>query len=311
MLILNEYDPSDLKSKALNSLLFLTLSVVLGLALFNLIGLYLMQYCLQTTEKGIMEVISNPQNSPNSRFTFLAVQGIISLGTFVIVPFLFLRYHENTYLEYQPQWKNATLRILLPIFILVLIVMPANSWIMEMNQNFPFPDGFKQWALTKENSLKELTKFLTDLNGFGEISVGFLVIAIIPAIGEELIFRGIVQRKLQIIFSNPHIGIVLAGILFSAIHIQFYGFFPRMALGVLFGYLYFYSGNIFLPIFAHFVNNGFTLLMVLLSNKGLIDFDIENEEPFPIWLAILSLGVAFLLFLFIRKKIKDVFIISK
>jgi hypothetical protein len=108
------------------------------------------------------------------------------------------------------------------------------------------------------------------------------VIAIVPAIGEEFLFRGIVQNLLLNVSRNIHLSIWISAFLFSAIHFQFFGFVPRMLLGALFGYLYFWSGNLLYPIAAHFINNGFTLLMIYLFRSDVINFDIESTESVPI-----------------------------
>ena len=122
--------------------------------------------------------------------------------------------------------------------------------------------------------------------------------AIIPAIGEEVLFRGIIQRKIFHKIGDMHISIWLTAILFSAIHLQFLGFFPRVILGAMFGYMYAWSRNLWTPIFAHFVNNATTLLMVYLSNQQLIAVDVENPESSITWTgALMSLVLTAVLLL--------------
>jgi len=103
-------------------------------------------------------------------------------------------------------------------------------------------------------------------------------------------FRGILQNKLSEVL-NIHWAILISGILFSAIHLQFYGFFPRMVLGVVFGYLYFWSGNWWMAVWGHFLNNAITLVSIYLYNRQGIEFDIENTENIP-----LSIGLGALVF---------------
>ena len=121
--------------------------------------------------------------------------------------------------------------------------------------------------------------------------VALVVVAVVPAVGEEVLFRGILQRNLTRWTGNVHAGIWLAAILFSAIHVQFLGFVPRMLLGALFGYLYVWAGNIWIPILAHFVNNGFTILMVYLYQRKVVPVDIESNESVPLAAALVSAGV--------------------
>lgn len=126
-----------------------------------------------------------------------------------------------------------------------------------------------------------MTEFLTEFDSLGRFIIGFVVVAIIPAIGEELIFRGILQNKLEVYFKSAHLAIIVSSLLFSGFHLQFYGFIPRLLLGILFGYLYYWSRSLWYPIFAHLINNGLTLIMIYLYQTGKITIDIESEESYP------------------------------
>ncbi|MEL7006274.1 MAG: CPBP family intramembrane glutamic endopeptidase, partial [Bacteroidota bacterium] len=112
--------------------------------------------------------------------------------------------------------------------------------------------------------------------------VAIIVIAVIPAIGEEIVFRGMLQNELHTASKNAHVAIWVSAIIFSAIHMQFFGFFPRLLLGALFGYLYYWSGNLIIPILAHFINNGFSLVLVYLSTGEGLFGNPENTESAPL-----------------------------
>jgi membrane protease YdiL (CAAX protease family) len=116
-----------------------------------------------------------------------------------------------------------------------------------------------------------------------------VVFAVLPAIGEELAFRGIVQNELHRWWKNPHVAIWVAAIIFGVIHMQFYGVVPRIMLGVLFGYLYWWSGNIWVPIIGHFINNGFMVLMMFLAQRRAVNINVESTEPESLTLSLLSL----------------------
>ena len=147
-----------------------------------------------------------------------------------------------------------------------------------------------------------MTEFLTTFDSFIKIIVGLIVIAVVAGIGEELIFRGLIQRKFYKGLNNPHLAICGAAIIFSAIHMQFYGFLPRMMLGALFGYLYLWTGNLWVPIAAHIFNNGFAVVMFYLSHIGVIGVDIEELETFPIPAVIASLFLSAALLWYFRKE---------
>ena len=102
------------------------------------------------------------------------------------------------------------------------------------------------------------------------------MVAVLPAIGEELLFRGVIQKIFINWTKNAHWGIWISAILFSAMHLQFYGFVPRMLLGVAFGYLLVWSGSMWLPIAAHFFNNGIAVIAMYLIDKGLLSPEVET-----------------------------------
>ncbi|MDZ7777205.1 MAG: CPBP family intramembrane glutamic endopeptidase [Bacteroidales bacterium] len=111
---------------------------------------------------------------------------------------------------------------------------------------------------------------------YGALAANLLLIAVIPAIGEELFFRGVLQKVFTDWFSNAHAGIIITSVLFSALHMQFFGFLPRFVLGVLFGYYFYWSRSLWLPIFAHFINNGAAVVVAFLAARGSVDVDYEE-----------------------------------
>ena len=112
-------------------------------------------------------------------------------------------------------------------------------------------------------------------------------------------FRGIVQRKFYIAFKNPHLAIWLSAFIFSAIHLQFYGFFPRMLLGAMFGYFYFWTGNLWVPILGHIFNNGLALILIHLVHLKKVSPDLEklNIIPLPILLVFSALFASLIYYL--------------
>jgi membrane protease YdiL (CAAX protease family) len=111
------------------------------------------------------------------------------------------------------------------------------------------------------------------------------VIALIPAIGEELLFRGVIQGS---IFKNTniHVAVLLTSIIFSAFHLQFYGFLPRMVLGILLGYSLAWSGSLWLPVLIHFINNGAAVVFAWFSGLDQLPFnqDLIGTEPGDEWI---------------------------
>lgn len=252
----------------------------------------------------LLAVLENPVDFPSSKTPLLIIQGISSLVGFVALPIFFLtvikKYRPNIFF----QAKTITPAIVLIAGLFTITFMVVNSVFVEWNASLKLPEflqGFENWARGLEDNAAMLTEFLTDFDGPGQFILAFVVIAIIPAIGEELVFRGMLQNYAIGFLKNPHLAIWITAILFSTFHLQFFGFVPRAFLGVAFGYLYFWSGNLLIPMIAHLINNGFTLLMIYMYSTNTIAFDIENSESPDILTVAPAVVVSFiLLFLFHR-----------
>ena len=244
--------------------------------------------------------LASPPFTDDKRVPLLLIQGIGALGGFIGGGIIYLKYLTgiNTFDLFRspslPMWS------VVQSFVLVISFMFVNTYFIEWNMNIDFPgfmQSFERWAQEKESDLAVLTEFLTEFNSPGEFLLGFIVIALITAIGEELVFRGILQNQLNLYVKNVHLSIIITAIIFSGFHFQFYGFIPRLFLGVLFGYMYYWSGNLLFPILAHFINNGFTIILVYLHKVGMIDMNIESQESFPLQV-ILTFGLIFVYMLF-------------
>jgi uncharacterized protein len=186
------------------------------------------------------------------------------------------------------------------VIVLALVIIPVTNYTGMLNSKMNLPgwlSGLEAWMRTKENYASELTGLLMKSTGIGALIINVIVLAIIPSIAEEMIFRGILQQILCRIFRPYHIGIWITAFLFSAVHFQFFGFFPRLILGLSFGYLFYWSGNLWLAVIAHFINNA--VLVVIshfmgwneLGNKasGLA----EKQILFPLIPALMSVGILY------------------
>jgi len=164
----------------------------------------------------------------------------------------------------------------------ILLAFPFVFWLGELNQAVRLPEWMT--GMEKETA-KQMQAFLKVNNGY-DILVNLFVIGLIPAVCEELCFRGAFQRIMINVTHSPWVGIILTGMLFSAFHLQFQGFLPRMFLGIVLGALYWYSGSLWTSIIAHFFNNAVQIIAVSYAPKYV------NESPtIPIYAALLS-GIA-------------------
>ena len=231
------------------------------------------------------------------------MQGIGSFTGFILLPWLLLKYYYKGQLRDFSSTVTSTQLVLLTVFI-ALFFMGVNAPFIEWNQNFVFPEalsGLEEKLRALEDTLAQTSTFITNFDSPGQLILGLIVVAVIPGIGEEFVFRGLVQNHIYGISKNIHVAIWVGALLFSLFHLQFYGLVPRMLLGAMFGYLYYFSGNIIYPMVAHFFNNGFTLVMLYLFQQNMVDYNIEDTEVLPWFQVIFTAFLTLVLFIaFIR-----------
>jgi len=304
---LEEYQPNKSRS-IFASLLLLAGFVMLGLIMGNLLGILLALPLFGADYQALLQALSDPTLSPSSRPALLIIQACSSLFGFVLSPLLFYVLIEKGKPSRLFHDKHLDAQLLLLVGLVVVTFMAVNSVIIEWNMGLDLgalSPAFEQWASAKEEQLKELTAYLTRFDSLGGLLVGMVVIAVLPAVGEELVFRGLGQRMFHGLTNNKHAGIWIAAFLFSFIHLQFYGFFPRLLLGALFGYIYVWSNNLWYPIFAHFVNNGFTLAMLYMYQQDVTELNVEDTESVPVYTAVLALVVTVGILYYFRTKILE------
>jgi membrane protease YdiL (CAAX protease family) len=254
-----------------------------------------------------MAKMIDPTSFPEFRTPLYIMQGAATLIGLGLLPSLFWFAVEHKGITSWFAGKKFYGVTLVITFVMTVSFMATNTIFIDWNAHLHFPDsmkGFEDWARTYEDRAEELTKYMTQFSSAGEFLLAFVVIAILPAFGEELVFRGMLQPQLFRATKNIHVAIWITAILFSAFHIQFFGFVPRMLLGALFGYLYYWSGNLLMPMFAHFVNNGFSVLMLYLNQKGISEMDMESTESAP-WPAVIIFTLVAGAMLYYFKKFYD------
>ena len=251
----------------------------------------------------IQQVAQAPAASPQGWSLLMMMQGVLlfvagaggALGLASALGYGWAEY-------FSPRRLGAA-EWLLVVAVLIIVTLPFMSTIIAWNAGAHFPavlHDFEVWARTSEDRAAVLTKFLTNFNSPVRFWVGVLVIGLVPAVAEELVFRGVIQKNLVRWFS-PHLGVWLGAAIFSAIHMQFFGFVPRFVLGLVLGYLYLWSGNILVSMAAHFTQNAFQLVLLYLAQRGQFGwgFDPDSSDALPWALAIpsvlLSAGLLYVL----------------
>ena len=256
-----------------------------------------------------MSIISNILETPSD----MSYEGIdrkmlmISNAVFLLlflVPYFVIRNNVN----YNLRMRKVAFYPLVLVMLSTVFFIIINSPIIEWNKEINFPEflsSFEFWAQAKEKQLEAVTIHLVSFENNLEYLIGILTIAIIPGFCEEYFFRGVLQKNLSLLIKNHHIAIFISAFIFSAFHLQFYGFFPRLLLGILFGYFYYWSGSLTYSVIAHTLNNFFSLTLFYVASKGLfgenIELDINSSPDIPLLIIIGALIIfCYLIFLLIR-----------
>jgi membrane protease YdiL (CAAX protease family) len=221
-----------------------------------------------------------------------------SVGTFIIPAFLFSYLFEGDFFSYY-KFRNPTgLTPMILVVLMIVSVIPFINYTAEINLKMEVPiRALDQLLQNLEDAAEEMMAAFTATKSISGLLLNLLMIGVIAALGEELIFRGLLQRLMMGMVKNIHLAIVITSILFSAFHFQFFSFLPRFILGMILGYMMYYGRSIWYPILAHFVNNAMGVVYYYFNSKGSADDMLEEigtSTMIPV-AAVISL-VLFLLF---------------
>jgi len=216
-------------------------------------------------------------------------QIVQEIGLFLLPPLIAALLFSSAPLDYLKLSRASRWQAWILTLLIMVVCLPWMNWMITLNESMVLPEWLEpmeRWMKETEQKALEITKVFLDVYTTGGFLMNLLMIAILPALGEELLFRGLLQRLFSEWFGNIHLAILLAGFLFGAMHLQFYGILPRMILGMLFGYLFYWSGSIWIPVFAHFLNNGAAVTLSYLGNIGWTDLNYETfgSTTSPVWI---------------------------
>lgn len=220
-------------------------------------------------------------------------QAISSILMFIAPPLILYAFTRNQPMrEIGFRRYNSAWMLLIGV-ALMFVSLPLTNLLTSWNEKMNFGTALESLeAMLKqmEDAAGDLTERMLQVDTVWGLLVNLVVIALIPAVGEELTFRGVLQQLLIKRCKNAHVAVWLSAFIFSFIHFQFYGFLPRMFLGVLLGYMFYYSGSLWTSILMHFVNNGVAVVVAFLDYKGLANVDWEHfGATSNIWILMLSL----------------------
>ncbi len=286
-------------------LFWLIFLVVLSALIFSILGLAAGKLLFHRNLSSLLGMLSQPESEPAKSFLYI-FQLINQIGMFILPPLLFaylFSTHSGRYLKIS---RKPSLMLLLLGGLSIFTMLPFINWLAEINAHMTFPDalaGIGEWMKAKEVQADRLTEVFLQVKSPAGLGLNLLVIALIPALGEELLFRGLLQRLLGEWTKNIHVGVILTAFIFSALHLQFFGFLPRFLLGLMLGYLLEITQSLWVPVIAHFVNNATLVILFYLHYNGFITMKMEDFGSTRNYFVIaLSLLVTVGLFYGMKKK---------
>ena len=265
---------------------FLQLLIFAGIAVgcFMIFGFIGTLVLAKITGLDLME-LSDPDQwdySNPALLTFIRGMLVIQfIGLFIIPVFLFARLSDSRPREWLGLAPAKPLYFILGIIVLI-VALPFVDWSGTINhQLIPETTSIGKWMKASEESAAKQIEFLLKRQNIQDLLFNLLFVAVFAGVGEELFFRGVLQRLFIKIFKNAWAGILVTAFIFSAFHFQFYGFIPRFILGILLGLIYWYSGSLWPAIVAHFAYDAFAIIMIYfnpaLAEQDSVTISLGNQ----------------------------------
>ena len=284
--------------------LFLLLGLIILSSLFSAFaGLLIGKLYFGIGLNDLPAYIANPQTTEAIAFVKF-YQLINQFGAF-IVPVIFYSFLVSAdvrgylYLDRKPGLMS-----LLISGLVIFTILPFNHYLLEFNQNINFPEmlsGIENWMTDYEAKAKILTESILRTDSIGVLMINLIIVALIPALGEEWLFRGVLLKLFKQITGNFHWAVLITAFLFAALHLQFISFLPRFLLGIMLGYMFVLTRNLWVPIFAHFINNASSVIIFYLHYNNKIKVSLENfgastNIVYVIGSLLISIWLMFILF---------------
>ncbi len=192
--------------------------------------------------------------------------------------------------------KQLSIKQTVLVILITVTALFLSGSLAELNEKIPMPTSFIKKARELEELYKNAMLSMAKMNNIGDYFLSLLVIALAPAIFEEVFFRGGLQNILIGWTKNAWVGIIVTSIIFSAVHGSYFGFLPRVGLGIVLGLVYFNSKNIWLNIIMHFLNNAIVVTQMYYLTMMGKSIEKVMDESMPIWFGIFAITGLVILF---------------
>jgi uncharacterized protein len=272
-------------------------AIVGGIASFlPLLGKIDFSNLTSLTAKGLMDIIMNPDNANAVRL----MQFISTLFLFFLPAWSYAKLCHNKAVPHLGFIKTPSIKQLILVFAVMFFALFIVGALAEVWQQIPFPKNWQLKFKAAEAEYNKQMQVMARMNGVRDYLISLTIVALLPAMFEELFFRGALQNLFSRWFKKPVWAIVITAIIFSAIHGSYDGFVPRFVLGFILGWLFYRTGNIWINIAAHFINNAIGITVLYYYSKPGVATDLSKiDDHFPIWMGLVGIaGVVGLLYAF-------------
>jgi membrane protease YdiL (CAAX protease family) len=248
-------------------------------------------------------------DNPQKLLAIKIEQIVTSFGGFIVPAIVFALLASRNKAEYLKINYGGKIITLILGGALMICAMPFINYLGELNSHLQLPEGLQEWVKSKEGEAATVTDAFLAHQTVRGLLLNLFMIGLLAAVGEELFFRAVLQKIIIKGTGSIHIGVWLTGAIFSFVHFEFFEFLPRMLMGVYLGYLFVWSKSIWVPIFAHFVNNASDVMITFLQQRNVLASGIDEvgaNSADKIYVIGSTIVIAALLFLIYKIESKRV-----
>ena len=270
------------------------ISMIVGAYItFSLVAAYL--------HVGISEIQMALMQPGNGHLSLFA-NAIASLIAFLVPSVAVAFFTKGTMLENMGFKPISNAKLVQWVVLLGFSGLLLSGALASLTEIIPIPAHFKNWADGLEAAYKKAMLAMTQMNSLGDLIINLIAVAIIPAIVEEVYFRGALQKTLCDWMHKPLVAIVVTSIVFSAFHFSYFGFLSRMALGILLGLIYEYTKTIWMPVLLHLINNGMAVIALYSVRGNQKNIDKVMDQSFPVYSLAIAIGLVAYLLMRLKKE---------
>ena len=291
-----------LKTKSAGTQFLILISI--ALASFFIIGLLGTVLLSKISGMSLETMSDNSKWDYNDGTLVTVIRGmqiIQFISLFLIPTFLCAHFFSTDSKKYLGLKSPSNIGYFLIAVAVLLLALPLVNFLGELNRNVQFPAGIAKWMKEQEAEASKSIQAVLSKHTIKDLILNIVCIAGLAAVGEELLFRGVAQRLLIKLCKSPWAGIIISAFIFSAMHVQFYGFLPRFVLGILLGAIYWYSGSLWTAMLAHFIYDAALIVLVYFNPASMNDENTLKLSNIAL-AAAASFGFVIVLVMWMKKK---------